>query len=128
MAPPLAGFPEGYRRLVNADLPGRPLPAVPGADISSVRGDVRPVYERMAAAAGNAAIWVVGGGDLAGQFADAGLLDEVIVSIAPATLGAGAPLLPRRLTAANLELVEVDRLGQFAQLSYRVSTPPRGAG
>ena len=51
----------------------------------------------MTRAAGDRNIWIVGGGDLAGQFADAGLLDEVIVSIAPVTLGAGAPLLPRRL-------------------------------
>ena len=48
-------------------------------------------------AAGERNVWIVGGGDLAGQFADAGLLDEVIVYIAPVTLGAGAPLLPRRL-------------------------------
>ena len=34
-----------------------------------------------------------------GQFADVGLLDEILLSVAPVTLGAGAPLLPRRLTA-----------------------------
>ena len=64
----------------------------------------------MAAAAGNRNLWIVGGGDLAGQFADAGLLDEVIVSIAPVTLGAGAPLLPRRI---ELRLDETDRNGDF---------------
>ncbi len=50
----------------------------------------------MTAAAGGKNVWVVGGGDLAAQFADAGLLDEVLVTIAPVTLGAGAPLFPRR--------------------------------
>ena len=59
----------------------------------------------MATAAGERNRWVVGGGDLVGQFADAGLLDEVIVSIAPVTLGAGAPLLPRRV---ELQLEEAD--------------------
>ena len=34
----------------------------------------------MVGAAGDRNVWIVGGGDLAGQFADAGLLDEVIVS------------------------------------------------
>jgi dihydrofolate reductase len=51
----------------------------------------------MVRAAAGRNVWIVGGGDLAGQFADAGLLDEVLVTIAPVTLGAGAPLLPRRL-------------------------------
>ena len=51
----------------------------------------------MTAAAGGKDLWVVGGGDLAGQFADAGLLDEVITYVAPVTLGSGRPLLPRRL-------------------------------
>ena len=75
----------------------RQLPVVPGAQIEFTSADVVGVHEAMARAAGDRNIWIVGGGDLAGQFADAGLLDEVIVSIAPVTLGAGAPLLPRRL-------------------------------
>jgi hypothetical protein len=36
------------------------------------------------------------------------------------TLGRGAPLLPRRLTASQLELVDVARDKQFARLTYRV--------
>jgi len=55
-----------------------------------------------------------------GQFADAGLLDEILVGVAPVTLGGGAPLLPRRLTAADLELVDVGRDKQFVLLSYRL--------
>ncbi len=74
----------------------------------------------MAAAAGDRNIWVVGGGDLAGQFADAGLLDEVIVTIAPVTLGGGAPLLPRRL---ELRLDELDRNGDFACARFAVVRP-----
>jgi dihydrofolate reductase len=96
------------------------LPAVPGAAIDFVAGDVAPVHERMAGAARGRNIWLVGGGDLVGQFADAGLLDEILVGIAPVTLGAGAPLLPRRLGAAQLELVDVERDGQFARLAYRM--------
>ena len=72
----------------------RQLPVVPNARIEFVRGRRRacPSLARRAAAGRN--VWVVGGGDLAGQFADAGLLDEVLVTIAPVTLGAGVPLLP----------------------------------
>ena len=49
----------------------------------------RGARSRWSQAAGGKDLWVVGGGDLAGQFADAGLLDEVITYIAPVTLGSG---------------------------------------
>jgi dihydrofolate reductase len=75
----------------------------------------------MAAAAGDRNVWIVGGGDLAGQFAEAGLLDEVIVSIAPVTLGAGAPLLPRRI---ELRLDELGRNVDFACAKYSVVRHP----
>jgi dihydrofolate reductase len=95
----------------------RELRVVPDAPIEFVSGDVAPVHERMAAAADGKNVWVVGGGDLAGQFAEAGLLDEVIVTIAPVTLGAGAPLLPRRI---ELRLEELGRNGDFAAVRYAV--------
>lgn len=50
----------------------RSLQDVPGADIRFVRGDVRPVHAAMRSAAGDRNLWIVGGGDLAGQFCDAG--------------------------------------------------------
>ena len=98
----------------------RRLPAIPGARLSFVQGDVGPVHEEMTAAADGKNIWLVGGGDLVGQFADLELLDEIRVGVAPVTLGGGAPLLPRRLTTSDLELVDVARYGQFAQLTYVV--------
>jgi dihydrofolate reductase len=88
-----------------------------GGDVRFVRGPVRPVHAELVAAAGDRHVWVVGGGDLAGQFADAGLLDEVWVQYAPVALGAGAPLLPRRL---ELQLQEVARNRDFACARYRV--------
>ncbi|WP_025132713.1 dihydrofolate reductase family protein [Leucobacter sp. PH1c] len=87
------------------------------AAIRFVSGDVAPVYEEMQAAAGGRDLWVVGGGALAGQFADAGLLDEVHLSVAPVTLGAGRPLLPRRL---ELELLEIGQNGAFVTSRHRV--------
>ena len=59
---------------------------------------------------------------LAGQFADVGLLDEVILMIAPVTLGAGAPLLPRRI---ELRLDELGRNGDFACARFSVVPPDR---
>lgn len=108
-----------------ADTPGwvfthRELPVVEGANVTFVQGDVAPVHEDMRAAARGKNIWLAGGGDLVGQFADQGLLDEIYVGIAPVTLGEGAPLLPRRLTASQLELVQISQRGQFVQAVYRI--------
>jgi dihydrofolate reductase len=98
----------------------RTLPAVSGADVFFVRDDVGRVHEEMTRAAGGKNVWLVGGGDLVGQFADEGLLDEILLAVAPVTLARGAPLLPRRLTASQLELLDAAREGQFARLTYRV--------
>jgi dihydrofolate reductase len=98
----------------------RTVPRIEGADVRVVQGDVAPVHAAMSEAAGDKNIWLVGGGDLVGQFADRGLLDEILVGIAPVTLGRGAPLLPRRLTSKQLELVEVAQDRQFARLRYRL--------
>ncbi|MBD7957892.1 dihydrofolate reductase [Microbacterium sp. Sa4CUA7] len=98
----------------------RQLPTVAGADVRFASGAVTDTWAEIRDAAGDLDVWVVGGGDLAGQFADAGLLDEIRVSIAPATLGAGKPLLPRRLGSDRLSLVDARRNGQFAELVYSV--------
>jgi len=99
----------------------RALPAVAGADLRFVRGDVAPVHREMRAAAGDKNIWIIGGGDLAGQFHDQGLLDEIIVSITSVTLGAGAPLLPRAITKPPLRLVSAKMHNEaFVDLRYEV--------
>jgi dihydrofolate reductase len=76
----------------------RQLPVIPGAGVVFARG-----------------------GELAGQFADAGLPDEILLGMAPVMLGAGANLLPRRLLASNLTLTTVDHDGQFVFLTYHVA-------
>ncbi len=102
-------------------LSSRPLPLVDGADIRFRSGDVAAMWDELAEAAGARDIWLVGGGDLVGQFADAGHLDEIRVSVAPVTLESGRPLLPRRLESDRLALTSVRKSGQFAELVYTVS-------
>jgi dihydrofolate reductase len=100
------------------------LPDVEGANLLFVRGDVRPVYEAMRRAAGDRNIWLVGGGDLVGQFYDAGLLDEIIVTIGSVTLGAGKPLLPREIAFPPLKLTSARAIGTgFVELRYDVPNP-----
>jgi dihydrofolate reductase len=99
----------------------RTLPIIEAADLRFVKGDVRPVHAEIAGAAGGRNIWIVGGGDLAGQFHDANLLDDVIVQIGSVTLGRGKPLFPRRITSPPLRLVSVHQVGTgFAELRYEV--------
>jgi dihydrofolate reductase len=99
----------------------RDLPVVSDARITFTSGDIGSVHEEMVGAADGRNVWIVGGGDLVGQFADEGLLDEVIVSIAPVTLGAGAPLLPRRI---ELRLEELGRNGDFVAARFAVVRRP----
>ncbi|HEU4568154.1 MAG TPA: dihydrofolate reductase family protein [Marmoricola sp.] len=83
----------------------------PDGNIRFTQAPVADVHAEMVEAAGGKNVWVVGGGDLVGQFFDAGLLDEVWVQYAPVTLGAGAPLLPRRV---ELRLEELAQNREFA--------------
>ena len=104
----------------------RKLPGVRGADVRFVKGDVGPVHREMASAAGGKNVWLVGGGDLVGQFYDQGLLDEIFVQIGSVTLGAGKPLLPRAITQPPLRLVSVRQVGTgFAELHYEVPSSVR---
>lgn len=99
----------------------RVLPTIKMANTRFVTGDVRPVHAEMSKAVGSKNIWIVGGGDLAGQFFDAGLLDEVIVQVGSVTLGKGKPLFPRRFVSPPLSLVSVQQFGTgFAELRYQV--------
>lgn len=99
----------------------RKLPVPEGADVRFVRGEVSTALASIVEAAGHRDVWVVGGGDLAGQFADAGALTEIMLSVAPVALAGGAPLLPRRLESSRLRLESVKQEGQFAKLTYSVS-------
>ena len=99
----------------------RKRPAVAGADIRFVQGDVRAVHADMVAAAAGKNVWLMGGGELVGQFHDHGLLDEMIVTIGSVTLGSGAPLLPRAITTPPLVLEAVRAMPPgFVQLRYLV--------
>lgn len=99
----------------------RELPVPDGADVRFVTGPVAEALPEIMAAAGGKDVWVVGGGDLAGQFLDIDALDELVITLAPALLTGGAPMLPRNLGSDRLTLREAAARGQFAQLTYAVS-------
>jgi dihydrofolate reductase len=121
----LAEHPEKWRESYG-DRPtfvftSRTLPAPPGADIRFVRGDVADHLDAILGAAGEGDVWVIGGGDLAGQFLDAGALDELQITITPVALAGGAPLFSRDIRSDRLELKSVEKHGQFAHLIFEIS-------
>jgi len=89
-----SGEPWPYPDLPTWVLTHRPLPITEGADLRAVADDPARVAAEARAAAGTRAVWVVGGGATAAQFANLGELDELLVTVMPVTLGRGARLLP----------------------------------
>ena len=79
-------------------LSSRDLPSPKGdADVRIVAAEVTELRQELAAAAGERNLWIVGGGPVASQFAAAGLLDDVIVTVVPVALGSGKPLFAEPL-------------------------------
>ena len=87
--------------LTSRDLPE---PEAEGADVRIGPGSVPDLHQEMLAASGERNLWVVGGGNVASQFADAGLLDELLLTVVPVVLGTGKPLFDRRPPGGPLQL------------------------
>ena len=91
-------------------LTSRPGVVAEGHPVQTFDGDVAELYPRVVEAAADRDVWLVGGGDVAAQFVAAGLVDEMIVTYAPCSLGRGARVLPTR---SEWRLEEVGRNGDF---------------
>jgi len=98
-------------------LTSRPQIVIPGHPVRVFNGSVAELHPELVAAAGDKDVWVVGGGDVAAQFVMGGLIDEMVVSYAPCTLGAGSPVLPLR---SEWTLVESGVNGDFVCARWAV--------
>ena len=72
----------------------RDLPGFEGADVRFVSAAPADAHGDMAAAAGERNVWLVGGGNLASQFAAEGLLDELILTVVPVCSATACPPSP----------------------------------
>jgi dihydrofolate reductase len=98
----------------------RELPGFPGADIRFTAEDVGVVHEQMVRVAGEKNIWLVGGGNLAAQFARRGLVNELLLGVVPVVLGGGTPVLPASIPG-TLELKGITRFGRgMLELRYEL--------
>jgi dihydrofolate reductase len=104
-------------------LSSRELPELQGedVDIRIVEAPVRELYDQMITAAGERQLWVVGGGNVASQFADEGLLDEVLLTVVPVVLATGKPVFDRRLPGGPMQLTGTRALDSgMVQLRYAI--------
>jgi dihydrofolate reductase len=114
---PYSGKP--YWVLSSRDLP---RPGADDADVRVVATSAGELMPELIAAAGDSDIWIIGGGNVASQFADEGLLDEVHLTVVPVVLGAGKPLFDRRLPNGPLQLLGTTVFGNgMVELRYGVA-------
>ena len=97
-------------------LTHRPDIVRPGHPVHAFAGDITELQPNLLQAAGYRDVWMVGGGEAAAQFVRAGLVDELIVSYAPCTLGTGGRLLPIH---SEWQLVESGVNGDFVCARWR---------
>jgi dihydrofolate reductase len=100
-----------------------PVPKGEGIDVRIVNAKVADLHDEMIAAAGERNLWIIGGGNVASQFADEGLLDEVLVTVVPVVLGSGKPLFDRRLPGGPMQLLGTRTFATgMVELRYEIRT------
>jgi dihydrofolate reductase len=117
---PYAGKP--YWVMTSRDLP---KPKGEGVDVRIVSGEVPNLVDEMLDSAGDRDLWIVGGGNVASQFADRGLIDRVEVTVVPVVLGEGKPLFDERLPGGPMQLLgTTTHSSGMVSLNYEVKRPP----
>ncbi len=92
-----------------------------GGEVHVADAEVGDLHEEMLAAAKGKNLWVVGGGNVASQFADDGLLDDLILTVVPVVLGEGKPLFNRGLPGGPMQLAGVQPFSTgMVQLRYEL--------
>ena len=78
----------------------RKLRVMDGADVHFVQGEIPNRHQELKKLADGKNIWLMGGGDLVGQFHDHGLLDEMHIQTVSVFLNQGKKLFSRRTDTA----------------------------
>jgi dihydrofolate reductase len=105
-------------------LTSRELPAIEGADLRFHDGAVEEIHDQILEAAGDRDVWIVGGGPVASQFAEQGLLDELLVTIVPVALSDGKALFERPVAEPMTLLGTRAFSNGMVELRYALSKQP----
>jgi dihydrofolate reductase len=97
-----------------------PLEMGGGTTFHFVTDGIEAALERAGDAAGGKPVEIAGGGATVRQYLAAGLLDELVLHVVPAVLGAGERLFDG-LSGIGLEPVEVIASPTVTHLRYRIS-------
>jgi dihydrofolate reductase len=99
-----------------------------GSDIRFVAGRPAEFVDEMRAAAGDQVVWLMGGGNLADQFVEDGVLDDLLVTVAPVVLGKGIRMFERgRIVTPPLALAGVEQRGPMVELRYELEHSADGS-
>src|SRR3954447_9197379 len=100
-----------------------PLPDGHDGDVHVVNATVGELMDELSDAAGDQDLWIVGGGNVASQFADEGLLDELRLTLVPVVLGTGKRLFESRLVAPPLQLLGTTTYANgMVELRYAINS------
>jgi dihydrofolate reductase len=83
-------------------------------------GDIRDAVSTALASAGGRDVLVLGA-NVVDQCLEAGLVDEILIHLAPELLGDGVRLFSVPQIRASLETLDVSASGQVANLRFRVA-------
>ena len=94
--------------------------SLPQEGFIPVRGDVA---EFVAGLGPDKNIWIIGGNTVLAPLLERGVVDHLIVQVAPVLLGEGIPLFTQKEGQMRFRLDEVKRYGQFAELIFSRNDP-----
>ena len=99
----------------------RSMAASPDPAVELVQRDAAGVVRRIKESEDGRPVWLCGGGELAATLMEAGLIDRIVVKLAPVVFGAGIPMFARGFPHRGLDLVERKPYANGVQrLTYRV--------
>jgi dihydrofolate reductase len=111
--------PFGHPVFVLTHHPREPL-TLSDTTFTFVTDGIESALEQAKAAAGGKDVLIGGGADTCNQYLAAGLVDEVLLHVAPMLLGGGERLLENTGTG-KLEIAEVVASARVTHLRYRVA-------
>ena len=98
----------------------RPAPASLPAGVEFISEAIDAFAKRLRTGKGKD-IWMMGGGEIIASFLDEGAIDDFIISVIPAFIGEGKPLIAHRHRHVPLRLQSVRRFSDgVVQVHYKV--------